>query len=490
VSRHYDVVVVGAGSAGCAMARRLSDGGASVLVLEAGGSDDHPQVVDPYEYFNLWGSDMDWQYESVAQPGTAGRRHVLPRGRVLGGTSSLNGMVYLRGSSEDYDGWAASGCTGWGWEQVRAAFEELEQHLQPGYLPERNPLSQVFIDAAVEAGLPFNPDFDSGTLDGCGWNRSTIRDGRRHNSYRAFLHPVLDRPDLEVRSDAVVERLLIDAQGAVTGVELRGTGGGGERIEAGEVIVSAGAFDSPQLLMRSGIGPAADLQAVGIDAVVDLPVGRNLLDHLLIGVAYDAPQPIPLLHPHVTESCAFARSSLAARGCDIEVSFAKEVHFAPPVDDGAPRFTIIPGVTQLRSRGTLRLVPGDGGPRVEIDPGYFREPEDMAMLVEGVRLSRRIGEAAAFDEWRVREYFPGPAVESDEQIAAYIREGVSTWFHPGGSCRMGVDETAVVDPQLRVHGTTGLRVADASIMPELVSVNTNAASTMIGWKGAGHVLAR
>jgi choline dehydrogenase len=313
-------------------------------------------------------------------------------------------------------------------------------------------------------------------------------DGRRQNSYRAFLAPVLDRRNLEVVSDTVVERLVVDARGSVSGVECRTPAGGRERIEAGEVVVAAGAFDSPQLLMRSGIGPAADLEQIGIDPVVDLPVGRNLLDHLLIGVVYDSQQPIPFLHPHVTESCAFARTSLATRGCDIEISFNKEMHFAPPVDDGAPRYTIIPGVTQLRSRGSLRLVPGDGGHRVEIDPGYFREPEDMAMLIEAVRLSRRIGEMPAFDEWRAREYFPGPAVESDDEIRDYIERHVSTWFHPGGSCRMGRDESAVVDPDLRVRGTTGLRVADASIMPELVSVNTNAASTMIGWKAASHIL--
>ncbi len=489
MKERYDVVVVGAGSAGCALARRLSDDAeVSVLVLEAGGSDDDPQISNPGDYYKLWGGAMDWRYESVAQRGTAGRRHLLPRGRVLGGTSSLNGMVYLRGSREDYDGWAAAGCPGWEWSAVRPAFEELEQHLRPGYVGDRNPLSQVFLDAAEEAGLPFNPDLDSGTLDGCGWNRSTILDGRRHNSYRAFLHPVLGRPNLELATDTAVERLLVDGRGAVTGVECR-TASGAQRVEAGEVMVAAGAYDSPRLLMVSGIGQARDLEAAGIRPVVDLPVGENLLDHLLVGVVYDARREIPAAHPHITESCAFARSSQASRGCDIEISFNKEMHFAPPVDDGAARYTIIPGVTQLRSRGSLRPVVREGSVQLDIDHGYFHEPEDMQVLVEALRLSRRIGETSAFADWRLREYFPGPAVESDDQIAAYVEQYVSTWFHPGGACRMGSDDAAVVDPELRVRGTTGLRVADASIMPELVSVNTNAASTMIGWKAGGLVLA-
>ena len=331
MSRQFDVIVVGAGSAGCALARRLSDeADVSVLVLEAGGSDDHPQVSRPLRVLQPLGR-VDGLAVRVHGPGRhPGRRHVLPRGRVLGGTSSLNGMVYLRGAADDYDGWAAAGCKGWGWTQVRASFEELEVHLQPGYLPERNPLSGVFVDACVEAGLPFNDDLDDGTLDGAGWNRSTIVEGRRHNSYRAFLHPVLDRPNLEVRSEAVVDRLLVDSSGAVTGVECRVAGGPSERIEAGQVVVAAGAYDSPQLLLRSGIGPAGDLEAVGIRPVVDLPVGRNLLDHLLIGVAYDAKQPVPFLHP--TYGVLRVRALLAGDARLRHRGLVRQGgHFAPPV---------------------------------------------------------------------------------------------------------------------------------------------------------------
>jgi choline dehydrogenase len=480
MSDMYDVIVVGAGSAGCALARHLSDDPEiTVALLEAGGEDTDPDIATPSAYYRLWGSALDWDYHSAPQPGTAGRVHQLPRGRVLGGTSAINGMVYLRGPAADFDGWAVDG---WGWDDVRAAYERLEALLRPAVVGERNELSEVFLDAAAEAGHPLRTSFDDGALEGCGWNRSSIHEGRRHSSYRAFVHPVRDRPNLAVLTDTTVERLRIDGGGTVTGVEVV-RDGRRETLLAGEVVLAAGAYDSPRLLLKSGIGPAAHLAERGIDAVVDLPVGENLQDHLLVGVVYDSGRPIDPLNAHITESCAFARSSLESTSADIEISFNKEPHFAPPAEDGRHRFTIIPGVTKLRSRGTVRLA--DGGPqRLAIDHNYFADPRDMAMMIEAVRASRAIGETAALGEWATGEHFPGPGVESDAEIAGYVAAHVSTWFHPAGTCRMGGGEHAVVDAQLRVLGTEGLRVADASIMPTVVSVNTNAASTMVGWRAA------
>jgi choline dehydrogenase len=486
----YDFLVVGSGSAGSALARRLSDAeDASVGLIEAGGRDDNPEIHSPSTYFRLWGSNIDWDYESVAQRGTRGRVHRLPRGRVLGGTSAINGMVYLRGARDDFDGWAAAGCTGWGWDEVHRSYEELEALVRPAIVADRNELNEVFLDAAHEAGFSFNDDFDAGVLEGCGWNRSSIHDGRRQSSYRAFVHDVADRPNLDVVTDVEVRRLMISDDGRVSGVEARTETDGHRQIEAGEVIVCAGAYESPRLLMLSGIGRPGELERAGVTPLLDLPVGENLQDHLLVGVVYNSRLPISPAHAHITEACAFARSSLETDGCDIEISFNKEMHFAPEQDDDHPRYTIIPGITHLRSRGTVKL-PLQGQPgRIVVDHGYFTEPEDMEMMIEAVRLSRSIGETSAFEDWSESEFFPGVEVDGDEQIAEYVKTYVSTWFHPAGSCRMGTGDDAVVDPQLRVRGTTGLRVADASIMPKVVSVNTNAASMMIGWRAAEIVLA-
>ena len=484
----YDVVVVGAGSAGCALANRLSaDPAVSVALLEAGGADDREAIRVPRRYFSLWGTDVDWGHVSTPQPGTAGRTHLMPRGRVLGGTSSLNGMVYLRGAASDYDGWAAAGCPGWEWTAVREAFAGLEAWQRPAVLAEHNLLSQAMVEAAVEAGLPHNPDFDDGTLDGAGWNKSTIVDGERFNAHLAFIAPIRDRPNLRVLTGIRVLGLAMDGARA-RGVVVRRDGGGTETIAAVETVLCAGAFDSPRILLCSGIGPAAHLEALGIEPVADLPVGENLIDHLLIGIVYDSRRPISDLNAYCTEGCAFARSTPDRHDCDIEISFAKEPHFAPETGDGVPRFTIIPGITRPKSRGTVRLTNADPDAPLAIDPNYFSHPDDMATMIRAVRLSREIGAQAALADWRLGEHFPGPATETDEQIARYVARDVSTWFHPVGTCRMGPGADAVVDPSLRVHGVAGLRVADASVMPDIVSVNTQAASTMIGWRAGDFVL--
>lgn len=485
----FDFVVVGAGSAGCAVANQLSaDPSVSVLLLEAGGPDDREAIRIPRQYFSLWGTDVDWGYLSTPQPGTVGRTHVMPRGRVLGGTSSINGMVYLRGAASDYDNWAALGCAGWDWASVRAEFDDLETWLRPAVLQPHNPLSMAMIEAAIQAGYPRSATFDDGTLDGAGWNKATVADGERFNAHRAFIAPIRDRPNLRIRPETRALRLAMDGANA-GGVVTQGADGGVETIPTGEVVLCAGAFDSPRLLLLSGIGPAGHLEQVGIAPVADLPVGVNLIDHLLIGIVYNSRQPISDSNAYNTEACAFTRSTRNPGDCDVEISFAKEPHFAPETDDGVPRFTIIPGITRPKSRGTVRLTANDLDAPLAIDPNYFDQPDDMATMIEAVRLSREIAAQDALREWNAGEHFPGPAIESDDEIAAYVARDVSTWFHPVGTCRMGIGADAVVDPSLRVHGVNGLRVIDASIMPDIVSVNTQAASMMIGWKGGKLALA-
>jgi choline dehydrogenase len=241
--------------------------------------------------------------------------------------------------------------------------------------------------------------------------------------------------------------------------------------------------------LLSGIGPAAELARHGIAPVADLPVGENLIDHLLIGIVYNSHQPISECNAYCTEGCCFARSTPERTDCDIEISFAKEPHFAPEANDGRPRFTIIPGITKPKSRGTVRLTANDPDAPLAIDPNYFADPSDMRAMIAAVRLSRRIAAQEALAGWNAGEYYPGPDVASDAAIAAYVANGVSTWWHPVGTCRMGVSPDAVVDPTLRVHGIDGLRVADASIMPDVVGVNTNPASMLIGWQAGGFALA-
>lgn len=484
----YDVVIVGAGSAGCALANRLSaDSSVSVALLEAGGADDREAIRVPRQYFSLWGTDVDWNYCSTPQPGTAGRIHQMPRGRVIGGTSSINGMVYLRGGASDYDGWAATGCPGWEWANVSRAFAELEEWVKPAVQSPLNPTSVAMVEAAIQAGFPRSATFDNGTLDGAGWNKSTIRDGERFNANRAFLQPIRDRTNLHVLPTTRALRLALDGA-RVTGVVVQREGGALETISAGEVILAAGAFDSPRLLLLSGIGPAAELERLGIAPVADLPVGENLVDHLLVGIVYDSLHEISDLNAYCTEGCAFARSTPDRHDCDIEISFATTPHFAPAVDDGRSRFTIIPGITKPKSRGTVRLTAADPDAPLAIDPNYFDHPDDMATMITAVRMSRRIAGQPALAAWNGGEHFPGVDVDSDDQIRRYVESTVSTWFHPAGTCRMGVGADAVVDPELRVRGVTGLRVADASIMPEVVGVNTNAASMMIGWKAGDFLL--
>jgi choline dehydrogenase len=421
---------------------------------------------------------------------------------VLGGTSSINGMVFLRGSRHDYDSWAYKGNVGWDYASVLRSFRELETSrfgeseyhgtsgpLHPAVPDDLNPLSEVFIDACLEVGFPRNHDFNGETLEGAGWNELTIYQGKRESAARAFLRPAMTRPNLQVITGAHANRLIIAPRNQVRGVEYIRDGAVEELVADAEVILCCGAVDSPRLLLLSGIGPAEELEEVGIEVVEKLPgVGRNLHDHMLIGLVYAATRPPPPMYANITESCLFAKSNPCLISPDIEISFNKEKHFAEGYDVPDDCFTLIPGIVRPQSRGWLRLASASFLDAPIINPRYLSADADVKGLLRGIEMSREIGMADAFSSWRVREVVPGEAVQDEASLRAYIARTVSTWFHPVGSCKMGIGEDAVVDPQLRVRGLEGIRIADASIMPDIVSANTNSASMMIGWKAGGIIL--
>jgi choline dehydrogenase len=499
---HYDYVIVGAGSAGCALAYKLSTNpDVSVALLEAGGPDEHPDIHHPPVYFSLWGSEIDWAYTTVPQKHTDYRIHPWPRGKVLGGTSSINGMVFLRGSRYDYDAWAYEGNVGWDYAGVLPCFRDMETsglgpseyHGTSGPLHvavpnDLNPMSEVFIDACVEAGFPHNLDFNGETLEGAGWNELTIHEGKRMSAARAFLRPAMSRPNLTVITHAWAHKLTVDRFQRVTGVQYLCDGSMAQIGAEREVILACGAVDSPRLLMLSGIGPADELEDVGIEVLADVPgVGKNLHDHLLIGVVYASTRPSPPNYAHITESCLFAKSDSRLLSPDIEISFNKEAHFAEGYDVPSDCFTLIPGIVRPQSRGWLKLASASPVDPPIINPRYLSAESDVIGLLRGIEMCREIGMTSALQPWRRHEVVPGPDALDEQALRRYIAGTVSTWFHPVGSCKMGVGEDAVVDPQLRVRDMAGLRVADASIMPQIVSANTNGASMMIGWK-AGEII--
>ena len=499
-----DVIVIGAGSAGSVIVRRLIDAGQRVLLLEAGGPDTNEAIHNPARMGELWHSPDDWDYFTVPQAHAAGRRLHLPRGRVLGGSHALNAMIWVRCAPQDYDHWAALGNPGWGWDDVLPVFKRIENYDGPasplrgtdGLLDvtvnyELHPIQQSIIDAAVQTGIPENPDYNGASLDGVARQQVTVRDGRRLSTWVAYAEPVIDSPLLTVVTGAWVHSLLIDGD-RVTGVEYE-VGGALERVQADQVVLAAGAIDSPRILLRSGIGPADELRRLGIEPVLDLPgVGENLHDHLLSPVIFAtddrAIDPFPA-GTGITQTHHFWRSRP-----ELEVPDTQPIHFSVPMYEPwmsgpASGFSLMGGIIAPESRGKLTLAGNDPHAETLIDLNALAGEADLVALEASVRQCREIGRAPALaDAWGARELYPGPDVEDDAQLRDYVRRTAITYHHQVGTCKMGVDDLAVVDPTLRVHGIRGLMVADASIMPRVTSGNTNAPTVMIAEMAADFLL--
>ncbi len=498
-----DVVIVGSGSAGAVVARRLVDAGASVLLLEAGLPDANPAIHDPARLFELWDSEQDWGYRTVPQPACAGRELHWPRGKVLGGSSALNAMIYVRGHRADYDGWAALGNTGWSFDEVLPLFKRSEDfdrgadeyHGSGGPLSvisryEPHPLIASAVEAAQEAGIRFNDDYNGAELDGVNFCQLTIKEGRRNSVMEAFLRPVLGAPNLTVLTSARAQRLVFDGTRCV-GVEYVREGALATARAEHEVVVCAGTIESPRLLMLSGIGPAAAVKQLGIEPLVDLPgVGENLHDHLLVPVIFAArdtvPPPVTGLQP--LHGQLFWRTRGGLERPDIQPLFFHLPLYAEDQEGPPDGFTLMGGAIRPVSRGSLRLASADPDDRLLLDPACLASDEDVEALTAAVELCREIGQQPALAKWMREELYPGDRIRDGKELREYVRRNAITYHHQVGTCKMGVDQLAVVDPELRVRGLDGLRVADASVMPEVTSGNTHAPTVMIGERAADLVV--
>jgi choline dehydrogenase len=497
----YDVIGIGSGSGGAVVARRLVDAGARVCVIEAGELDENPAIHDPARLWELWGSPDDWAYTTVPQRGCNGRTLDIPRGKVLGGSSCLNGMIYIRGHRSDYDAWAAAGCDDWGYDEVLPLFKrsedfsrgESEYHGVGGLLRvtadyEPHPLLAAVVEAAQEVGIPVNDDHNGATQDGVGYCHLLVKDGVRQSQTVAFLRPVLDAANLTVLTGTRARRLLVEG-GRCVGVDI----GGRELRAEQEVVLSAGAIESPKLLMLSGIGPAEELARVGLDVAVDLPgVGENLHDHVLSPVVCSSARPVPPVVPGTTPLHVhlFARSNGDLPAPDTQPLLFHVPAYLPGMEGPPDGFTLLGALIRPQSRGRLTLTSADPDASPSIDPDYLVEEADVDALVWSLEQVREISRAGALAEWYGEELYPGPGVTTGNDLRNYVRDTAITYHHQVGTCRMGVDELAVVDPQLRVRGIEGLRVADASVMPTVTAGNTHAPTTMIGERAADLVLGR
>ncbi len=522
-----DYVVVGAGSAGCVVAARLSETGAKVVLLEAGPRDSNPWIHIPAGVLKLLNHPVvNWNYTAEAGPGSAGRTIHWPRGKVLGGSSSINGMLYVRGNPADFDLWAQMGCRGWTFEDVLPFFRKSEHYVQGGEAEFRGqggplkvedyrtvlPLTHRFIEAAQQAGFAFSPDLNGRRQEGVGYSQMTRRGRFRGSTARTFLAEARKRANLQVEAGAAATRLLFEGRRCV-GVAFRQ--GGEERTvrAACEVILSGGAVNSPQLLQVSGIGPAEHLRAIGVEVLHDLPgVGVNLSDHYVARVAHRVRGAVSInelsrgprlarevgrffaqgrgaLTFGVTSAQVFCRSREGLASPDLQLLFTPASYDNARFGEleRSPGMTVAVCPVRPDSRGTIMAQTADPLARPVITPNYLSDANDVRVLLAGIRFTRQIFAAPAIAGHSLRETLPGPEVQSDEALAEHARRTGSTLFHPVGTCKMGEDPRAVVDSRLRVHGLDGLRVIDASVMPTLTTGNTNAPTIMIGEKGAAMI---
>jgi choline dehydrogenase len=525
---NYDYIIVGAGSAGCALASRLSaDPKNKVLLLEAGGWDRNIWIHIPVGYYRtIYNKALSWNYATNGSEGTDGRSINYPRGRVMGGCSSINGLAYVRGQHADYDNWRQLGNTGWSFEDVLPYFKRSEDNergedefhgvggpLSVSDIPDEREICEAFIDAAVETGIPENPDYNGAEQEGVGYFQTTTRNGRRCSTSVAYLWPIRKRPNLRIEEHALTARVIFE-MGRATGVRYKKDGKVITASADGEVILAGGAINSPQLLQLSGIGPAALLNSLGIDVVKDAPgVGADLQDHyqirlvqelngpkslnddinnswskLMVGLRYLLTRTGPLT-VSAGQVALFTRSRPELATPDIQF------HFIPFSSDGhGQSLHAYSGVTfsvcQLRpeSRGSVLINSINPDRPPEIWPNYLATELDRRTIVEGFNIARNIAASPAFARHVTRETIPGPEVRTDSEVLDFARATGTTVFHPACTCRMGQDDRAVVDERLRVRGVGGLRVADCSIMPTLISGNTNAPAVMIGEKAADMIL--
>jgi choline dehydrogenase len=524
----FDYVIVGAGSAGCVLANRLSaDGRNSVLLLEAGPKDTNLWIHVPLGYGRLFKEKtVNWMYQTEPEPGLDGRSVFQPRGKVLGGSSSINGLLYVRGQHEDYDRWRQRGNTGWGYDDVLPYFRKAENqqrgadkyHGAGGPLPvsdwrHADPLSEAFVVAAAQTGIPTNPDFNGASQEGAGFFQTTTQRGRRASTAWSYLRPARSRGNLQVETSALAQRILFEGRRA-RAVEYRQSGALRTARARREILLSSGAYTSPQLLQLSGVGPAELLKQHGIDIVLDAPgVGNDLQDHLQVRLVTRCSQPVTLndiLNHPVRRVMAGARYAAFRKGpltiaAGTSGAFFKtnprlatpdiQIHFLPFSTDRMGEklhsfSAFSASVCQLRpeSRGSLRIKSADPAAAPEIRINYLATETDRAAFIDGIKILRKILAAPALKPYAVDEIHPGPKVTSDEEILAFCRKTGSTVYHPTSTCRMGNDPLAVVDQRLRLRGIEGLRVVDASVMPDLMSGNTNAPTIMIAEKASDMIL--
>jgi choline dehydrogenase-like flavoprotein len=528
----YDYVVVGAGTAGCLLANRLSaDPRARVLLLEAGGKDNYHWIHIPVGYLYLMGNPRtDWGFKTAAEPGLNGRSLAYPRGRVLGGCSSINGMIYMRGQARDYDTWRQMGNPGWAWEDVLPYFKKHEDqwalapdafdglHARGGewrveLARIRWEILDAFRDAAAEAGIPKVDDFNRGNNEGCGYFHVNQKTGVRWNTSKGFLRPVQHRTNLDVETHAMVERLVLDDR-RVTGLVVRQNGSQRTIGVRREVVLAAGAIGSPQILQLSGVGPGSLLQPLGIEARHELRgVGANLQDHLQVRCAYKVSgvKTMNERFQSLVQRAGFAAQYLFTRrgpmtmapsqlGAFVKSDPSRETpnlqyhvqpltlpKFGEPLDP-FPAFTASVANIRPTSRGFVRITGPDPDAHPEIRPNYLSTEDDRRVAADAIRVTRRIVAMPALAKYRPDEFRPGPQLQGDEELARAAGDIATTIFHPVGTCKMGGDDTAVVDARLKVRGIAGLRVADASVMPTITSGNTNAPTLMIAEKAAAMVL--